>query len=85
MKTAYRIGQGFLSDSEAAEWEALGRPATAAAVVDAPRIDAAPHIEAEPDRSPAVLDETRASPVALEENAPAPVEHDRPGPGKAEG
>lgn len=26
VKTAYRVGKGFLSDAEAAEWEALGKP-----------------------------------------------------------
>jgi hypothetical protein len=26
IKTAYKIGRGFLSDTEVAEWEALGRP-----------------------------------------------------------
>jgi putative acetyltransferase len=27
LKTAYRVGKGFLSDEEAAEWDKLGRPA----------------------------------------------------------
>jgi putative acetyltransferase len=29
LKTAYRIGKGFLSDEEVAEWEKLGKPAEA--------------------------------------------------------
>ena len=28
IKTAYKLGQGFLSDAEAAEWDALGKPET---------------------------------------------------------
>ncbi|MCB1520197.1 MAG: DUF3306 domain-containing protein [Hyphomicrobiaceae bacterium] len=30
VKTAYKLGRGFLSDEEVAEWEALGRPEVAA-------------------------------------------------------
>lgn len=33
LKTAYRIGKGFLSDEEAAEWDALGKPETEKAAV----------------------------------------------------
>lgn len=32
LKTAYRIGKGFLSDDEVAQWEALGKPAAVPAV-----------------------------------------------------
>ncbi len=41
LKTAYKVGQGFLSDEEAAEWDKLGKPeanAPAALVADAVRI-----------------------------------------------
>ncbi|MGD9786244.1 MAG: DUF3306 domain-containing protein [Hyphomicrobiaceae bacterium] len=34
VKTAYRLGRGFLSDDEVAEWEALGRPEKEIAAVD---------------------------------------------------
>lgn len=32
LKTAYRIGRGFLSDDEVAQWDALGKPAAVPAV-----------------------------------------------------
>lgn len=32
LKTAYRIGKGFLSDDEVAQWDALGKPAAVPAV-----------------------------------------------------
>lgn len=47
VKTAYRVGKGFLSDAEVAEWEALGKPPaeeekqrTASAQNDAPADEA---------------------------------------------
>jgi putative acetyltransferase len=36
LKTAYRIGKGFLSDAEVAEWEKLGRSAEPTAAAAAP-------------------------------------------------
>lgn len=35
LKTAYRVGRGFLSDEEVAEWERLGRPEPEDAATDA--------------------------------------------------
>ncbi|MDX2258806.1 MAG: DUF3306 domain-containing protein [Hyphomicrobiaceae bacterium] len=44
LKTAYRVGKGFLSDAEVAEWDVLGKPATAPAAVAATGPDA-PHAD----------------------------------------
>jgi putative acetyltransferase len=41
LKTAYRIGKGFLTDAEAAEWEKLGKPAEAATEATTPPAQAA--------------------------------------------
>lgn len=39
LKTAYRIGKGFLSDDEVAQWEALGKPVTAPPVAAVATLD----------------------------------------------
>src|SRR5262245_58979566 len=58
LKTAYRIGKGFLSDEELAEWEKLGKPtegdATASAAPAAVGADAPVSIAAEPADQPEV-------------------------------
>ena len=52
IRTAYKVGQGFLTDAEAAEWDKLGRPATAgsgggpAAVTVAPETPDQPEVAA---------------------------------------
>ena len=60
LQTAYKVGQGFLTDDEAAEWDALGRPAGDGTAVadaseegalgreDAEASDAAALVEADP-------------------------------------
>src|SRR5204863_10140657 len=42
LKTAYRVGKGFLSDEEVAEWEKLGHPAEPTAVATSPAVTDAP-------------------------------------------
>jgi putative acetyltransferase len=59
LKTAYRIGKGFLTDEEVAEWEKLGKPAEteaagAAAAAAAGDADAPVSIAAEPADQPEV-------------------------------
>ncbi len=44
LKTAYRIGKGFLTDEEAAEWEKLGKPAEARAAANGQLPEAAPAV-----------------------------------------
>ena len=41
LKTAYRIGKGFLTDEEVAEWEKLGHPAEPEVAAETPAADAA--------------------------------------------
>ncbi len=41
LKTAYRIGKGFLTDEEVAEWEKLGHPAETEVAAKPPAADAA--------------------------------------------
>jgi putative acetyltransferase len=41
LKTAYRIGKGFLTDEEVAEWEKLGHPAETEVAAKAPDAEAA--------------------------------------------
>lgn len=47
LKTAYRIGKGFLSDDEVAQWEALGKPAAVPAVETVAATEAAAAAAAE--------------------------------------
>jgi hypothetical protein len=84
LTTAYRIGRGFLDDREVAEWEALGRPATASAAAGDTHTDAATSALAEGDRSPTGSDGSRESPVAPEKALEHP-DADAPDAGKAEG
>ena len=42
LKTAYRVGKGFLSDEEVAAWEKLGHPAEPTAVATSPAVTDAP-------------------------------------------
>jgi putative acetyltransferase len=42
LKTAYRVGKGFLSDEEVAEWEKLGHAAEPTAVATSPAVTDAP-------------------------------------------
>jgi putative acetyltransferase len=42
LKTAYRVGKGFLSDEEVAAWEKLGHPAERIAVATSPAVTDAP-------------------------------------------
>ncbi|MCB1505528.1 MAG: DUF3306 domain-containing protein [Hyphomicrobiaceae bacterium] len=58
IKTAYRIGKGFLSDSEVAEWEKLGRPAEkVVAEADADAADAEAVLSSESGEVVALADD----------------------------
>jgi len=51
LRTAYKVGQGFLSDEEAAVWDRLGRPQKAPEA-EAGRDNAAPAASVEPEVEP---------------------------------
>src|SRR6185436_332360 len=77
LKTAYRVGKGFLSDEEVAEWEKLGHPAEPEKVAASlPVTDAPPP---QPDASTGALVATSGGPepvVAIaQESADQPEVH----------
>lgn len=77
LQTAHKIGQGFLSDQEAAEWERLGRPPAVAAEDGPVGTAAAPPSTAAPDPSPGPGSEARRAAravlAALESDAALPA------------
>ena len=87
LTTAYKVGRGFLDDSEVAAWERLGRPEPAppaVAVAEGATPPAAPPADesaGEPLASSA--EESEDAPVAPEETGSAPA--DRAAPGRNQG
>jgi hypothetical protein len=66
VKTAYRVGKGFLSDAEVAEWEKLGKPPAEADTRQVASAEQAPSVSAESEcTSP-----TDALPSSSEATAP---------------
>lgn len=87
LKTAYRIGKGFLSDDEVAQWEALGKPEAApeTAVAGAPAAVAAEGEERnataeQADAAPLATGQTEDAVAADVQTADAAGESDRPPP-----
>ncbi len=70
LQTAWRIGKGFLTDEEAAEWDALGKPAVPKEEPVSERIAEA---EAVPrDATASVSNDLPAEPTAIASVSPAP-------------
>lgn len=80
LKTAYKIGRGFLSDSEVAEWEALGRPADEEVAL-ADEADASSDGEAGGDAADGELPAEEAAVVAAGEAEASAAQDERALPG----
>jgi hypothetical protein len=82
LRTAYKVGRGFLDDSEAAAWEDLGRPAPTpvAAAEDAPPVAPAPAAEVQGEPVAASREEPAGSSTAPEETESATAEAAVPSP-----
>jgi putative acetyltransferase len=74
LKTAYRVGKGFLSDEEVAEWEALGKPAEKK-VAGAPADPSLPILQAESPDQPDVQALLRQADAYLSGLYPARSNH----------
>ncbi len=77
LKTAYRIGKGFLTDEEVAEWEKLGHPAEAEVAAKPPAPDPGQPISiaAEPADQPEVHTLLRQSDAYFASLYPAESNH----------
>lgn len=85
LKTAYRIGRGFLSDEEVAEWERLGKPVEKVPGAEAGEVAAADGSETasadvtagasgpQPSSHEDTADAERADPADLGDTASAPA------------
>ncbi|MEW5961932.1 MAG: DUF3306 domain-containing protein [Pseudomonadota bacterium] len=69
VKTAYRVGKGFLSDAELAEWDRLGKPP---ADDEARRVAVAEQDAPAADDAPPLPSHTATAPPATEAAAPPP-------------
>lgn len=85
VKTAYRVGKGFLSDAEAAEWEKLGKPPAeeeaqrvASAEKEAPAGDAPPSTSA--DFAPSAGADAHAVSMSTADGEPASSDTAAPTP-----
>ena len=89
LRTAYKVGRGFLDDSEVAAWEDLGRPVPTpvAAAEDAPPVAPALAAEAEGEPVAASREEPAGSSTAPEkaESAAAEAAVPSPAPGRSQG
>jgi hypothetical protein len=92
LRTAYKVGRGFLDDSEVAAWEDLGRPAptpvAAEDAPDAPPVAPAPAAEVEGEPVAATSrEEPAGSSTAPEETESATAEATvpSPAPGRSQG
>lgn len=89
LRTAYKVGRGFLDDSEVAAWEDLGRPAPTpvAPAKDAPPVAPVPAAEVEGESIAASREEPAGSSTAPEETESATAKAAVPGPapGRSQG
>jgi hypothetical protein len=92
LRTAYKVGRGFLDDSEVAAWDELGRPASAPTPVATagyapPPVTPTTRAEAEGEAVAASREEPAGSSTAPEETEPASAEAAAPGaaPGRSQG